>query len=384
MKTKHYILFLTAIYFFLSSCGKYNIKWNLDKVPKKPVILSTGILNISNAAVTIEVLIENDSLTEIISRGICLSIEPNPDTSSIVSYQGVGAGQFIGVIDNLSPNTNYFIRSFALNSIGITYSDQISFKTTNLSGSTPTISTYNPNSITSNSAKIQAQIIDNGGVPVTLSGFCYSTQPNPDLQDSYTTDGSLNGMFESNLTNLLSNTTYYVRSYACNSVGTGYGNQVTFTTIESTAILVGMNDCSSLTSISSLYYGLNGTSAAWGISSTGYSGSCWSAPPPSSSGQLGTAIGYGHHVQFERNFQNQGYIEFWVNTFYGGSNNKIPSIFVNGNNIGNCVMIDGQWSSFYWMKVRSPIIPPGVNSIRIEFDGSYYQFNIDEINFFEY
>lgn len=383
MKQIPLISLLTAV-IFLVGCNKYNVKWNLDKVPKKPVILSTGILNVSNTGVSVEVNIENDSLSAVLNRGICLSIEPNPDTSSIVYHQGAGTGQFIVLIDNLSPNTNYFIRSFAENSIGITYGDQIIFKTTNLSGSTPSISTFYPTSVSSNNVKITAQIIENGSAPVTLSGFCYSLQPNPDLQDSYTTDGSLTGIYESNLTNLLSNTTYYVRSYACNNAGTGYGNQISFTTTESSAILVGQNDCSSMSSINSLYFGMNGTSAPWGISTSGYSGSCWSAPPPSSSGQLGTAIGYGHHVQFSRNFQNQGYLEFWVNTFNAGYNNKIPSLVVNGNNVGNCVKIDGDWSSFYWMKVRSPLLLSGNNLIRIEFDGSYYEFKIDEIEFYEY
>ena len=38
------------------------------------------------------------------------------------------------------------------------------------------------------------------------------------------------GIFTSNLTSLEPGTTYYVRAYATNSVGTAYGNELSFTT----------------------------------------------------------------------------------------------------------------------------------------------------------
>jgi hypothetical protein len=149
-------------------------------------------------------------------------------------------------------------------------------------------------------------------------------------------------------------------------------------------VSVGNNTCASLNGITSLYYGMNGTSAPWGLSGVGYSGTCWVAPDPNNSGQLGTVVGANHYVQFNRNFLNQGYIEFWVNTSNPGYNNLIPVIAVNGSGIGNATMIGGQQSSFYWMKVRSPIMPAGNNTIKILLSGSYYVLKIDEIEFFEY
>jgi uncharacterized protein (TIGR02145 family) len=62
-------------------------------------------------------------------------------------------------------------------------------------------------------------------------GVCWSTSPNPTLSDSYTVDSSGLGSFTSNLVGLTDNTTYYVRAYATNSVGTAYGNAVSFTAI---------------------------------------------------------------------------------------------------------------------------------------------------------
>jgi hypothetical protein len=171
--------------------------------------------------------------------------------------------------------------------------------------------------------------------------------------------------------------------YAIIEGSTYYSNERSFTTAKPLAVLVGSNSCSSLNGITSVYFGMNGTSAPWGSSSSGYSGTCWVAPDPNNSGQLGTVVGSNHFVQFNRNFLSQGYIEFWVNTSNPGYNNLIPDISVNGSVIGSATMIEGEQSSFYWMKVRSPIIQSGNNSIKILFSGSYYVLKIDELEFFE-
>jgi len=65
---------------------------------------------------------------------------------------------------------------------------------------------------------------------VTVRGICWSMAHNPTLSDSYTTDGGGTGSFTSNLTGLTAGTTYFVRAYATNSMGTTYGNEVSFTT----------------------------------------------------------------------------------------------------------------------------------------------------------
>jgi uncharacterized protein (TIGR02145 family) len=85
--------------------------------------------------------------------------------------------------------------------------------------------------ITETSAKGGGNILSDGGAPVDLGGICWSTSPNPTTADNHTTDGSETGAFLSNLTNLLQNTLYYVRAYATNSVGTIYGNEVSFRTL---------------------------------------------------------------------------------------------------------------------------------------------------------
>ena len=76
-------------------------------------------------------------------------------------------------------------------------------------------------------------VLSDGGAEVTARGVCWSTSPNPTLENSigHTTDGIGVGEFTSELTGLLECTTYYVRAYATNSVGTTYGEQETFNTL---------------------------------------------------------------------------------------------------------------------------------------------------------
>jgi hypothetical protein len=93
------------------------------------------------------------------------------------------------------------------------------------------ISTVAVTDITQTTAISGGNVIIDGGSPVTACGVCWSTTSNPTTADSKTTDGSGTGNFVSNLTELSVNTLYYIRAYATNSVGTSYGNQVSFTTL---------------------------------------------------------------------------------------------------------------------------------------------------------
>ena len=95
----------------------------------------------------------------------------------------------------------------------------------------PTVNTAGITGITTATAVGGGEVISDGGASVTARGVCWSTMPNPTTSDGFTADGSGTGVFISNLTNLAPVTTYYVRSYATNSVGTAYGNEVTFTTL---------------------------------------------------------------------------------------------------------------------------------------------------------
>jgi len=94
----------------------------------------------------------------------------------------------------------------------------------------PTITTSSVVSITLTTAESGGNISSDGGATVSERGVCWSTDPNPTKADNKTSDGIGTGEFTSTLTNLSPGTTYYLRAYATNSVGTAYGEVVSFTT----------------------------------------------------------------------------------------------------------------------------------------------------------
>ena len=96
----------------------------------------------------------------------------------------------------------------------------------------PTVTTTIPNQITETSALGGGNVISGGNASVTERGVCIATVSNPTTSNTKITAGSGTGSFTCNLTGLQANTTYYVRAYAVNSMGTAYGEQVSFTTKE--------------------------------------------------------------------------------------------------------------------------------------------------------
>lgn len=95
----------------------------------------------------------------------------------------------------------------------------------------PTVTTTMVTNIGVTTATTGGNVVSNGGEAVVARGVCWSTSQNPTLSDSHTSDGVGSGVFTSSLTGLTPNTTYYVRAYATNSVGTSYGNEQTFMTL---------------------------------------------------------------------------------------------------------------------------------------------------------
>ncbi|MCK4346430.1 MAG: hypothetical protein KAX05_14195 [Bacteroidales bacterium] len=82
------------------------------------------------------------------------------------------------------------------------------------------------------SCTVQGRILDKDEKGIDQHGFCFSTQQKPTTENNKTQLGlkSSTGYFSGVLTGLSAGTSYYVRAYATNSVGTAYGNEVSFTT----------------------------------------------------------------------------------------------------------------------------------------------------------
>lgn len=95
----------------------------------------------------------------------------------------------------------------------------------------PQVSTNVISAIESNSAISGGNIISDGGSKITSKGIVWSSSHNPTISlTTKTIENTNSNNFTSNLKNLDPNTTYYIRAYATNNLGTAYGDELSFTT----------------------------------------------------------------------------------------------------------------------------------------------------------
>ena len=94
----------------------------------------------------------------------------------------------------------------------------------------PVITTAILMSSTETTATCGGSIAGNSGTSITVRGVCWSTTPHPTTDNSKTNDGTGVGSFKSGISGLETNTTYYLRAFASNTTGTGYGSEVAFKT----------------------------------------------------------------------------------------------------------------------------------------------------------
>ena len=126
-------------------------------------------------------------------------------------------------------NIPYTYRVYAYNNVGnsLTYSNEFTITSVGI----PVLTTLPITSINYTSAVSGGNISDNGGANVTTRGIVWDTNPNPTISlSTKTVNGNGNGTFNSNMSSLTPGVTYYVRAYATNSKGVGYGDNISFTT----------------------------------------------------------------------------------------------------------------------------------------------------------
>ncbi len=140
--------------------------------------------------------------------------------------------------------------------------------------SLPTLTTTAITSITDTTATSGGNVTSDGGATVTARGVCWSTTTNPVATGNHTTNGAGTGIFTSNITGLSASTVYYVRAYATNSVGTAYGNELTFTT--ATPVTVPVVTTTAVSSITSLTANSGGNVTSDGGATVTTRGVCWS------------------------------------------------------------------------------------------------------------
>ena len=196
-----------------------------------PTVTTAEVEDITETTAVSGGEVTSDGGGEVTARGICWSTKQNPTIEDNKTTNGKGVGSFTSQIPDLVPNTQYYVRAYATNEKGIAYGEEMTF-TTKKEVELPTVTTAKVKDITETTAVSGGEVASDGGGEVTARGICWSTKQNPTIEDNKTTNGSGVGSFTSQIPDLVPNTQYYVRAYATNEVGTAYGKEVTFTTLD--------------------------------------------------------------------------------------------------------------------------------------------------------
>ncbi len=219
----------------------------------------------STATVVGFVVAAGDGFTE---KGVCYNTATAPTiTNNKVAYTGeTTTATFNVTLSGLNYATTYYARAYATGTSGTIYGEEYNFTTLPV---VPTLTTAAITAITGNSAAGGGNVTVGGGADVTARGTCFGLAHNPTITNSITTDGKGTGAFVSALTSLKGNTTYYVRAYATNSAGTGYGPEVSFTTlvdlpVVTTAAVTGISKVAAVSGGEVTYDG-GGTVSARGL-----------------------------------------------------------------------------------------------------------------------
>lgn len=201
-----------------------------------PTITTAAVAIFDGVSATMGGNVTADGGTTVTERGVVFSSVDNTPTigeSDVTKYASgtTGTGLFSQTISGLSPGNTYYVRAYAINAEGTVYGGVQSFSTS----AVPTVSTATISSFTGTTAEMGGNVTASGGVAVTERGIVYSTTDStPAIGETGVTKASHGstgmGSFSASIGDLTRGTTYYVRAYATNSVGTAFGGTETFTT----------------------------------------------------------------------------------------------------------------------------------------------------------
>jgi hypothetical protein len=231
----------------------------LVKINTYMTVRTLDITDIGGNSATLNGIYDDNNYSSPNEYGFLYATQSNPSNggtkvSASLNTATSNSYDFIKTITDLSVTT-YYVQAYAKNSRGTEYGEVISFIISGL----PTVSTLAPTNVTANAVTLNGKIEFQGDPAYTEKGFVYSnTFQNPTIEDdaSATIKKIVSGTgteFSANVTELTTNTTYYVRAYVTSSKGTVYGESISFkptdivdyVVLESDGIMVQKNDISS-------------------------------------------------------------------------------------------------------------------------------------------
>ncbi|WP_313346006.1 S-layer homology domain-containing protein [Sedimentibacter sp.] len=209
-----------------------------------PTVVTNAVAGITTSSAILSGNVTSDGGDTVTERGFLFGTASNLTTYTAIKV-GSGTGSFTTPITGLEENKTYYVRAYAVNSKGTGYGAIVSFTASDTPVnppspgrssrvlSVPTVVTKGVSDITESKASLSGSVTSDGGLTVTERGFVYGKKANPSIVSSEVlkvSSGKGTGSFTSLVEELKAGTTYHVRAYAVNSMGTSYGEDMSFTT----------------------------------------------------------------------------------------------------------------------------------------------------------
>ncbi len=160
--------------------------------------------------------------------GVCYSTEILPDKSDPHTSGTIDpeVDNYVHTMTGLQPSTKYYVRAFITSIDGTVYGEEKYFWT----DTTPTLSTNNISGLSETAVTSGGTFSSNGGDDITARGLCWNTTGDPTTADPHNTLSGVYQNFSAQATGLTPKTKYYLKAYATNGAGTGYGDEKVFKT----------------------------------------------------------------------------------------------------------------------------------------------------------
>jgi hypothetical protein len=200
---------------------------NLDNILSTvvlPTIVTTSVSNISGSTATSGGESITDGGGTISSKGIEWSEFEDFSIILGTTNDGTGTANFSSQMTGLSAGPTYYVRAYAENQAGKAYGQVEFFVTAVL----PTIVTKGITGETGTEADSGGENITDGGGTILSKGIQWSDVADFSTVLGANNEGTGTADFASTITGLTVGDTYYVRAYAQNEVGTGYGQVIGF------------------------------------------------------------------------------------------------------------------------------------------------------------
>jgi pectinesterase len=120
--TLRHLLLGTCLLITINNCVK-------EATKVIPVVIASDATEITSTTATVAAEVMSDGGAEVTVRGVCWNTSPDPTIADSKTEAGTGLGNYLSRLTGLAASQLYYVRAYATNSAGTSYSNQISFET---------------------------------------------------------------------------------------------------------------------------------------------------------------------------------------------------------------------------------------------------------------